>query len=49
MVVEGLSGGIIKMPEDCGANSQVLGSGFTLYFFVDNIEKASSSVSMRYA
>jgi hypothetical protein len=43
MVIQGHGGGIVKMPEDCGANSQALGSGFTLYIFVDNLEKVRPS------
>jgi len=35
----GLGGGIVKMPDECGPNNQSLGSGFTVYYFVDSLEK----------
>jgi hypothetical protein len=35
----GLGGGVIKMPDECGPHNQSLGSGFTVYYFVDSLEK----------
>jgi hypothetical protein len=37
----GLGGSINKMPEDAGPHSQAVGSGSTVYYFVDSLEKVS--------
>ncbi|KAJ9608204.1 hypothetical protein H2200_007192 [Cladophialophora chaetospira] len=41
---KGLGGGIIKMPEDCGPNSQTLGSGVTVYHMVESLEKTEARI-----
>jgi hypothetical protein len=38
----GLGGGIVKMPEDCGPNTQSLGSGITVYHMVESLEQVRS-------
>ena len=41
----GLSGGIVKLPEECSRSEQANGIGFTVYYYVASIEEVH--VSMR--
>jgi len=41
---KGLGGSINKMPEDAGPHSQAVGSGSTVYYFVDSLEKTEARV-----
>ncbi|KIX97421.1 uncharacterized protein Z520_06873 [Fonsecaea multimorphosa CBS 102226] len=39
-----LSGGLVKMPDDCGPNTQTLGSGVTVYHMVESLEKTEARI-----
>jgi hypothetical protein len=39
----GLGGGIVKISDECGPHNQSLGSGFTVYHFVESLEKVGRS------
>ncbi|KAF2113943.1 hypothetical protein BDV96DRAFT_647436 [Lophiotrema nucula] len=42
----GISGGIVKLPEDCVRPSeQPMGSGTTVYYFVESIEKIERDIA----
>ncbi|KIW25885.1 uncharacterized protein PV07_09021 [Cladophialophora immunda] len=41
---KGLGGGLVKMPDGCGPNTQALGSGVTIYHMVDSLEKTEARV-----
>jgi hypothetical protein len=40
-MLEGLGGGIVQMPPNLSASEQSMGSGFTVYYFVDSIDEVS--------
>ncbi|OAP55782.1 hypothetical protein AYL99_09934 [Fonsecaea erecta] len=42
--LKGLGGGLVKMPDDCGPNTQALGSGITVYHMVESLEKTEARV-----
>jgi len=42
---EGFGGGIVQMPTECGTNEQHMGSGFTLYYLVDDLEKTLERIN----
>lgn len=37
----GFGGGIVKMPEGCAPTEQVMGTGTTVYYMVESLEKVS--------
>jgi len=39
-----LTGGIIQVPAECKKHEQKMGTGFTIYHFVESIENVSSYV-----
>jgi len=41
---KGLGGGLVKMPDDCGPNTQTLGSGITVYHMVESLEKTEARI-----
>ncbi|KAH7113289.1 Glyoxalase/Bleomycin resistance protein/Dihydroxybiphenyl dioxygenase [Dendryphion nanum] len=41
---KGLSGGIVKLPEGCERAAQPLGIGFTVYFWVNDLEATEKRV-----
>ena len=42
----GLSGGIVKLPEECSRSEQANGVGFTVYYFVASIEEVRVSIRL---
>jgi len=38
----GLGGGIVQIGDSCAAETQKMGSGFTMYYFVNNLEEAEA-------
>jgi hypothetical protein len=41
---DGLGGGIVQVPADCPEFSQSLGSGFTNYYFVNDVDEVGVSM-----
>ena len=39
---DGLSGGIVEMPQDCPSHNQSMGAGFTNYYLVNDVDEVSS-------
>lgn len=44
---DGLSGGILQLPEDCPPGSQSIGSGFTNYYLVNDVDEVWRSSIQR--